>query len=65
MRPPILPPRRTLAATRWMAALAIGVTVATCRDNPVAPRGGGRASFAIRPVLAQHVDLSGFGLTID
>ncbi|HWZ29430.1 MAG TPA: hypothetical protein VNX15_12755, partial [Gemmatimonadales bacterium] len=31
----------------------------------MAPRGGGRASFAVRPIIAQHVDLSGFGLTVD
>jgi len=67
MRPPIPLPRRTPSATRWIAALAIGLAVVTCRDNPVAPRsgGGGRASLAIRPVIAQHVDLAGFGLTID
>ena len=48
-----------------MAVFSVGLLGVTCRDNPVAPRGGGRASFAIRPYIAQHIDLSGFGLTID
>ncbi|HEX4561114.1 MAG TPA: hypothetical protein VH113_04710, partial [Gemmatimonadales bacterium] len=66
MRPrlPLLP-RRTLSAIQWMAVFAVAVLGVTCRDNPVAPRGGGRAAFAVRPYIAQHIDLSGFGLTID
>ncbi len=63
-RPPVLT-RRTLTAIRLMAALSISVLGITCRDNPEAPRGGGRASFAVRPVIKQHVDLSSFGLAID
>jgi len=64
MRLPPPFPRRTLLATPWVAALALGFAVATCRDNPVAPRHGGPAAIAVRPVLP-HVDLSGFDLTID
>ena len=48
-----------------MAVFSIALLGVTCRDNPVAPRGGGRAAFAVRPYIAQHIDLSGFGLTID
>ena len=58
-------PRRTLSAIRMMAALSVALLGVTCRDNPVAPRGGGRASFAVHPYIAQHIDLAGFGLTID
>ncbi|HZH40723.1 MAG TPA: invasin domain 3-containing protein [Gemmatimonadales bacterium] len=48
-----------------MAVFSIALWGVTCRDNPVAPRGGGRAAFAVRPYIAQHIDLAGFGLTID
>jgi len=50
---------------QWMAVFSLALLGVTCRDNPVAPRGGGRAAFAVRPYIAQHIDLSGFGLTID
>src|SRR5690242_15789390 len=62
--PPVLT-RRTLTAIRLMAAFSISLLGITCRDNPEAPRGGGRASFAVRPIIKQHVDLSSFGLVID
>ncbi|HWH02092.1 MAG TPA: hypothetical protein VN674_00250, partial [Gemmatimonadales bacterium] len=63
-RPPVLT-RRTLTAIRLMAAFSISLLGITCRDNPEAPRGGGRAYFAVRPIIKQHVDLSSFGLVID
>ncbi|HYK11096.1 MAG TPA: invasin domain 3-containing protein [Gemmatimonadales bacterium] len=66
MRPrQLVPTRRTLTAIRLMAAFAVTLVGITCRDNPVAPRGGGPAAFAIRPYIKQHIDLSSFGLVID
>src|SRR5690242_8768652 len=70
MRPPLTLSRRVVRAAQavpWVGAFVMGLTVATCRDNPVGPRrdGGGPASIAIRPMVPAHVELSGFGLTID
>src|SRR5215472_3924629 len=66
MRPrQLVPTRRTLTAIRLMAAFAVTLVGITCRDNPVAPRGGGPAGLAIRPYIKQHIDLSSFGLVID
>ena len=67
MRPPPPSPRRTRAPTaaRWLSVVALSLLAVTCHDNPVAPRGGGPAGIAVRPIVPPHVDLSGFGLVID
>ena len=45
---------------------ALATLVTTCRDNPLAPRHGGRAYLALRPVLESPAgDLQSFSLTID
>ena len=42
------------------------VFLATCSDEPLAPRGlGGRAAFALRPVLPPGASLASPGLTVD
>lgn len=50
---------------RTLPALALAVLAVTCRDNPVAPRGGGLAHLAVQPTFRSPVNLTAFGLTID
>ena len=50
---------------RWPGALLFLLALTTCKDNPIAPGHGGRASLAVQPVLTDPVNLSAFGLTID
>ena len=61
-------PRRVWPAGRWraLAALALGLSVATCRDA-LGPRGtgAGQGHVAFAPVLPSEAALASFGLAID
>src|SRR5689334_7523030 len=50
---------------RALLAPALALVAVTCRDNPVAPRGGGMAHLAVQPAFRSPVNLTAFGLTID